>query len=173
MIWHPIRQKAPKMTTQLRAVRLACALAVLSIAAFAFGQDSSSAAPVRQKPKLDLQASAEAPAEGYVAPYMRPMQSRPKTERVLDAKFVGVSAIAMALTIADIENTQRCLAKNTCTELNPLMPKSRAGMYAVNIPLNAGLMYLSYRLKARGNRAWWIAPLAISGAHGVGVGFVF
>jgi hypothetical protein len=79
----------------------------------------------------------------------------------------------MATTIADIEATQHCLGNGSCRELNPLMPHSHAGMYAVNIPINAAAMYLSYRLKASGRRSWWIAPLAISGAHAIGAGFVF
>ena len=84
-----------------------------------------------------------------------------------------MSALAMGLTIADIETTQHCLGDGTCRELNPLIPHSRAGMYAVNIPVNAVAMYLSYRLKAGGHKTWWIAPIAISGVHGVGAGFVF
>jgi hypothetical protein len=117
-------------------------------------------------------ASSDEPV--YVAPYMRPIQlQKQKTARVADAKFIGMSALAMGLTIADIESTQHCLGNGTCKELNPLMPHSRAGMYAVNIPINAAAMYLSYRLKASGRKAWWIAPLTITTAHGVGVAFKF
>ncbi|HWR14414.1 MAG TPA: hypothetical protein VN577_06280 [Terriglobales bacterium] len=108
----------------------------------------------------------------YVAPVERFLE-RPTKPRVIDKKFVALHALAMGLTIADIERTQSCLGNRTCRELNPLSPVSRTGMYAVNVPLNAGLMYLSYRLKASGKRTWWIVPAVISGAHGVGVGFEF
>lgn len=122
--------------------------------------------------KQELRASAEPPA--YMAPYIRPIEpAKSKARRVVDAKFVGMSALVMGTTIADIETTQHCLGNGTCRELNPLIPHSRAGMYAVNIPINALAMYVSYRLKAGGHKTWWIAPLAISGAHGVGAGFVF
>jgi hypothetical protein len=96
-----------------------------------------------------------------------------KPSPVIDGKFIAMSALVMASTIADIEGTQQCLGNGSCRELNPLMPQSRAGMYAVNLPINAAAMYLSYRLKASGHRTWWIAPLAISGAHAIGAGFVF
>jgi len=147
-------------------LRLACALtlALLSVS-WALAADPAA-------PKQQLTASAEAPP--YIAPYMRPIKvERSQSKRVVDAKFIGMSALTMGLTIADIESTQHCMANGTCKELNPLMPHSRAGMYAVNIPINAAAMYLSYRLKASGHKTWWIAPLVVSGAHGVGFGFMF
>ena len=119
-----------------------------------------------------FRASVDAPA--YMAPYMRPIEKQtPKRSRVVDKKFIGMSALMMGLTVADIESTQHCLGNHTCRELNPLLPRSHAGMYAVNVPINVAAMYLSYRLKAGGHRAWWIAPMVISGAHGVGAGFIF
>jgi len=123
--------------------------------------------------KSQLLASADAPS--YTASYLiRPIEpAKPKPKPVADAKFIGMSALAMGLTIADIETTQHCLGNGTCRELNPMIPHSRAGMYAVNIPINALAMYVSYRLKAGGHKTWWIAPIAISGAHAVGTGFVF
>ncbi len=93
--------------------------------------------------------------------------------RVVDRKFVLAMAIGTGLTIADIEVTQHCLQNHTCYELNPLIPRSRAGMYAANIPLNAAAYYLSYRLKSSGRKSWWIAPLGIIGAHGIGAGITF
>jgi hypothetical protein len=156
------------LTIGLRVARIACALVIAFVAftcAFAADPDSP------QK-SGELRVSADPPA--YILPYMRPVVTKQtKPERVVDRKFVAMSALAMGLTIADIESTQHCIGNGSCRELNPLMPTSRAGMYAVNIPVNAGLMYLSYRLKASGHKTWWIAPLAISGAHAVGFGFKF
>ncbi len=87
-----------------------------------------------------------------------------------DRKFVLLSGLAMGLTIADFEMTQRCLAQRSCAEANPLMPASRAGMYASNVPLNMALLYWSYRRKAAGKRFWWVPPLMIIGSHAAGVG---
>jgi hypothetical protein len=123
-------------------------------------------------PSGKFRTVTETPA--YYPSYFRPIESpKEKASTVVDTKFVTMSALAMGLTIVDIEMTQHCLGNGTCQELNPLMPHSRAGMYAVNIPVNAAAMYLSYRLKASGHKSWWIAPLAISGAHAVGAGFTF
>jgi hypothetical protein len=154
-------------TAGLRAAaRLLCVVvfALVSIT-FAFAAD-----PV---PPSRLSGASVKPT-AYMVPYLRPVETpKPKRSRVMDTKFVAMSALAMGLTIADIESTQHCLGNGTCRELNPLIPHTRAGMYAVNVPINALAMYVSYRLKASGHRTWWIAPLAISGAHGVGAGFVF
>lgn len=96
-----------------------------------------------------------------------------KSARVVDAKFVTMSALLMGLTISDLEKTQHCLAAHTCVEMNPMLPHSRAGMYAVNVPINAATMYLAYRLKSAGRRSWWIAPVLETAGHLVGTGVRF
>ncbi len=92
-----------------------------------------------------------------------------KPKKVFDKKFAALSFLAAGLTVADFEMTQRCLARHTCVEADPLMPSSRAGMYATNMPLNAALFWWSYRRKAEGKRLWWVAPLVIIGSHAAGV----
>jgi hypothetical protein len=145
--------------------RLACALIIATVA---FGCASAQDAAATGK----FRAVAEGPT--YHPSYLRPIEpSKEKPSTFVDAKFVTMNVLAMGLTIVDIEMTQHCLGNGTCQELNPLMPHSRAGMYAVNIPVNTAAMYLSYRLKAAGHKTWWIAPLAISGAHAIGAGFTF
>lgn len=155
---------------RLRAVRFACAVAMFSlIATFALAADPVSA------PDQNVLLAAKAEPPAYTPAYLKPIEPVQKQapKRVVDKKFVAMSALAMGLTIADIERTQSCLGSHTCQELNPTLPRSRAGMYAVNVPLNAGLMYLSYRFKSKGKKVWWIAPIAISGSHLVGAGLRF
>ncbi|MGZ4816764.1 MAG: hypothetical protein ACXVZV_15215 [Terriglobales bacterium] len=89
-------------------------------------------------------------------------------KRTVDRKFVITSVLLMGLTIADMERTQHCLGQHTCVEMNPMLPRSRAGMYAVNIPMNAAAMYLGYRLKSAGRKSWLIAPSLMTAGHLVG-----
>jgi hypothetical protein len=89
--------------------------------------------------------------------------------RVLDKTFIALAVLAFASTSADVELTQHCLQERTCVEMNPTLPHSRWGMYAVNTPVNVALMYLSYHRKSAGKWGWWIAPVGVLGAHGVGV----
>jgi hypothetical protein len=91
-------------------------------------------------------------------------------KRVFDKKFAVLAGLAAGLTVADFEMTQHCLARRTCVESDPLMPTSRVGMYATNIPLNAALFWWSYRRKEDGKRLWWLAPLMVVGSHAAGVG---
>jgi hypothetical protein len=89
--------------------------------------------------------------------------------KVFDRKFALLTGLATALTIADYEMTQHCLNARTCVEMDPLLPHSRAGMYASNMPLNAALFYWGYKRKAAGKRLWWLPPLVVIGSHAAGV----
>jgi hypothetical protein len=91
-------------------------------------------------------------------------------KKVVDKKFLILTGIATGLTIADFEMTQRCLGKRTCVESDPLMPTSRAGMYASSAPVNAALYYWSYRWKKQGKKLWWLPTVAAIASHAVGVG---
>jgi len=101
------------------------------------------------------------------------IEDAPQHPRVIDKKFWAMSVLVMGLTISDLERTQSCLHRGTCVELNPMLPHSRAGMYAVNLPINAATMWLGYRMKSQGRRTWWIAPALVAAGHGIGTAFRF
>ncbi len=90
--------------------------------------------------------------------------------KVVDKKFLALTGVATALTVMDFEMTQHCLGNRTCVESDPLMPSSRAGMYASSMPVNAALYYWSYRWKKQGKRLWWVPTAAAIASHAVGVG---
>jgi hypothetical protein len=94
----------------------------------------------------------------------------PPRPKVLDKKFITLGALVFGLTAMDMEFTQHCLQRHTCVELDPTLPHSRWGMYAVNTPVNAAVMYLAYKRRATGKWGWWLAPLIDIGAHLGGVG---
>ncbi len=100
----------------------------------------------------------------------RPVLVAPQSpkRRVLDRKYWLLAAFAVGATVADVELTQRCLNHGTCVEMNPTLPRSRAGMYAVNIPATAALFYWSYRRKAQGKRLWWLPMLVDAAPHAAG-----
>ena len=151
------------------AVLLVCAASAW--AADPVAPEFFGALPLRETPALAPHAylpaffaiKPVAPASFLVAPTAKP-------KRTLDSKFLLLMAAGTALTVADYELTQHCLARGACVEADPLLPTSRAGMYATNIPLNAVLYFWSYRRKQEGKRLWWVAPLAIAASHAVGVG---
>jgi hypothetical protein len=135
------------------------------------------AEPAPREAKLDAPSAVR--AADRVAVPARPLATAaglamiapapPPRRKVLDKKFFFWTGLAVGLTVADIELTQRCLGHYTCVELNPTLPHSRAGMYLANIPVTGALFYWSYRRKSKGRRLWWLPTLADGAAHAGGV----
>ena len=92
-----------------------------------------------------------------------------KPPKVIDRNFLLFGALVFGLTVVDVEMTQACIRANKCVELNPTLPKSHVGQYAINTAVNMGVMYLAYQRKKNGKSDWWIAPMIDIGAHGVGI----
>ncbi len=132
-------------------------------------QPVSAVAPAPREPSIVTASdSAEwAPATPVLMPVEATVPA--KKTKVFDRKFGLLAALGTALTVADYEMTQHCLAARTCVETDPLLPHSRAGMYATNMPLNAALFYWAYQRKAAGKRLWWLPPLFVIGSHAAGV----
>lgn len=147
-----------------------CAMLLIAVAAFASDPPdapSATRANVARSPqplsRFAVNSFDGAEWTGMIAPL-------PPKKKVLDKKFYALTGIATALTVMDFEMTQHCLGNHTCVEADPLMPSSRAGMYASSIPVNAALYYWSYRLKAKGSKVWWLPTVGAIASHAVGVG---
>ncbi len=121
--------------------------------------------PVPAASRSELLAAAVDPIQP-VLPVLAPAKA---PRKVFDRKFALLIGLSTALTVADYEMTQSCMARHACVESDPFLPHSRAGMYATNIPVNAALFWWSYKRKADGKRFWWLPPLAIIGSHAAGV----
>lgn len=76
--------------------------------------------------------------------------------------------ISTAATVADLETTAAALRNPMCRELNPIMGRnpSRARLYATGLGIHTGLTLLTYWIKKKGVRSWWVPHLASSGMHG-------
>jgi hypothetical protein len=92
-----------------------------------------------------------------------PVQAQPWREWIATAIHAGAA-------VADVETTQHCLAARTCYEGNPLMPSSRAGMYAVDFGLVAGSAIIAHRMHKEGKAGWWVVPVSGIAWHGIGIG---
>ncbi len=147
-----------------------CAVLLVATAAFATdppdAPSASRANALRNSAALETSPASEFRIEEFavIAPVMAP------EKKVVDKKFLAVTGIATALTVMDFEMTQHCLGNHTCRESDPLMPTSRAGMYASSAPVNAALYYWSYKLKQRGKSYWWVPTAAAIASHAIGVG---
>ncbi len=105
-----------------------------------------------------------------------PASAQPK-RRVLDKKFWLALGTAYALTVVDIELTQRCIRQHTCRELNPILGQSRGRAYAVNAAVLVPVTIWSYHRKKdqdrngrqKGKMPWWLPSVVSSGSHAVGM----
>jgi hypothetical protein len=165
----------------LRFLVLLTLLAAVVCAAglYAHGQQASSAIVTLESADLpagaaELPNAPEPVAEAALLPVapVIPAEpaSKPAPRKIVDAKYLLLGALVLGLTTADVEMTQHCLHAGTCYEMNPTLPHSRLGMYAVNTATNAAVMYFAYRRRKAGKWGWWVAPVVDIGAHGVGVG---
>jgi hypothetical protein len=154
----------------MRKSLLICAMLLLSLAALA-GEDPDAPSATRVNALQRSAALNTFSIKSFdAAEWAVIVAPAPVKKKVVDKKFLALTGIATVLTVADFEMTQHCLGNRTCVEADPLMPSSRAGMYASSIPVNAALYYWSYRLKAKGSRIWWLPTVAAIASHAVGVG---
>ena len=84
--------------------------------------------------------------------------------------FWAMTATATALTFADVELSHACLQQGTCTEANPLLPRSRRAAYGIEIPVTAAATLLSYRMKKHHQKRWWLPQFGLILGHAVGTG---
>ncbi|MFB3814275.1 MAG: hypothetical protein ACE14L_09190 [Terriglobales bacterium] len=120
-------------------------------------------------PDLSAFMAVRAPLPGLpVSPLIA--EPLPPKRKLVDKKFIALGILVFGLTALDVEMTQHCLKRRLCEELNPTLPRSHFGMYAVNTPVNAAVMYFSYRRRRSGKWGWWLAPVVDIGAHAAGVG---
>jgi hypothetical protein len=147
-----------------------CALLLLSVAALAAENPDAPSATRANALQRSVALNTSAIASFDAKEWAEMVAPAPVKKKVIDKKFLALTGIATALTVADFEMTQHCLGNRSCVEADPLMPTSRAGMYASSAPVNAALYYWSYRLKAKGSRVWWLPTVAAIASHAVGVG---
>ena len=93
---------------------------------------------------------------------------RPATQRVVDARFLTVNSFSFEAAVMDVELTQSCLQARHCRETNPLLPPTHAGKLALNLGISTGITWLSYDMKKRHSKIWWIPPVANVAIHSYG-----
>lgn len=92
--------------------------------------------------------------------------------RVVDKKFLAVTALSIGAAGMDIHSTRYCITHNpNCYEGVGILSGTRpstAKLVAVNVPMQVGINGLGYLLKKKGKRWWWVPQVAYAGLR-VGV----
>lgn len=79
-------------------------------------------------------------------------------KKVADRKFWAVTGAMTASTVVAADLTGKCENQGTCTFMDPF--NSRKKMFALALPVNFGMMELTYRMKRSGNRLWFVPAVA-------------
>jgi hypothetical protein len=93
----------------------------------------------------------------------------PTAPRTLSRGFFLLNALHLGMATFDVVMTQHCIADHHCQEGNPMMPSSYAGQLGVGFALVSYGTVVSYELKKRGNKLWWVSPTVGAAAHAAGV----
>ena len=90
-------------------------------------------------------------------------------EAALTPGMLFAGTVLLAGTVMDFETTQSCLHRKTCQEANPMFGTknpSRARMYAIGMPLDALLFYVSVKHKQEGRGLLPFTAMYVTGlAH--------
>ena len=105
-----------------------------------------------------------AAAQDTAAPAVAPV-----TDKVIDGKFLGLSAGILGATVFDTEMTLRSLKTCLCYETNPIfaavLKEGRPATYAVAVGLDAFGLAMTYKLKKEHRKIWPVPVVAVIGLH--------
>lgn len=87
----------------------------------------------------------------------------------IDRKYMLAVGTMFAASIVNVEETNKCLQVGTCSFV-PEDLRSRKRLYAVGVPAELGVAYLSFILKDRGHR-WWFAPIIVVTAGSIYIAY--
>jgi hypothetical protein len=83
---------------------------------------------------------------------------------VADRNYLAVTGTMFAASIFDAELTMRCLEQKTCSYL-PTSLRSRTALYGIGIPADLGVSYLTYYMKKKHSRIWYMPSALVTVAN--------
>jgi len=84
---------------------------------------------------------------------------------VADRNYWLVNGGMLGASVANAELTVRCLEVHASCNDVPSSLNSRAALYGIGIPADLGVAYLSYYMKKKHSRIWYVAPALVTGAN--------
>ena len=83
---------------------------------------------------------------------------------VADRNYFAVTGAMFGASIANAELTMRCLEQKTCVYV-PASFRSRAALYGIGIPADLGISYLTYYMKKKHSRIWYVPAALVTVAN--------
>lgn len=112
---------------------------------------------------------AEAPSAGEPASYSTLSVPTATRHRHVISSLLVMNSLHIGTAALDIALTKRCIDNHTCREGNPMMPSSVGGQIGVDFALVSYSSLVSYKLKKRNSRMWWLSPTLGTATHMIGI----
>jgi len=84
---------------------------------------------------------------------------------VADRKYLALTGTMFAASITNAELTLRCLNKHTSCNDVPSSLRSRVDLYGIGIPADLGIAYLTYYMKRKHSRIWYVPAAGVTAAN--------
>jgi len=83
---------------------------------------------------------------------------------VADRNYLAFTGAMFSASVFDAELTMRCLEQKTCLYV-PNSLRSRTALYGIGIPADFGISYLSYYMKKKHSRIWFVPEALVTVAN--------
>ena len=144
------------LTLLLATTVTAFAQAPAPVRTASLADSAPSALPESPRPQPNRIAEAQSPAARSI--------SLGGEGHAADGKFWAITGLMVGSTVANVEYTTRCMDAGRC-KLVPDALRSRGALYGVSLPLNVGVGYLGYALKARGQKLWFLPAALVTAGN--------
>lgn len=104
-----------------------------------------------------------------------------KNYKVVDKNFLIVTSSLAVFTVFDVETTfaatgnPKVYVREGNPVMRPFINAGRPATYAFLGGVNAGIVYISYRMRKSANpivrKLWWVGPIAATASHAIAGGF--
>ena len=84
---------------------------------------------------------------------------------VADRNYLLVTGSMFGSSVADAELTIRCLQQHPSCNDVPSSLRSRVALYGIGIPADLGIAYLTYHMKKKHSRIWYVPATLVIGAN--------
>jgi hypothetical protein len=125
-------------------------------------------APSASKPDASSAEPAAAPAVKRDSPRGAPPAAMGgplgPDRSVMDRNYLAFTGAMFAASVFDAELTMRCTEQKTCSYV-PSSLRSRTALYGIGIPADLGISYLTYLMKKKHSRIWYVPSALVTVAN--------
>jgi hypothetical protein len=84
---------------------------------------------------------------------------------VADRNYLAVTGAMFGASIANAELTMHCLGQHSFCNDVPNLLSRRVALYGIGIPADLGVAYLTYYMKRKHSRIWYVPAACVTAAN--------